>query len=156
VSTERFSVGFETVPTGLAAGGVYATLLAGASDPISIRTLRVTNTGSVGIGPVALARAAGVGTGVTVYTGVGHRTLGASGAARAYSAWNGSNPSGALARLACDAVPAGTGTMRELWNCETQGPLVLEPRGGLTVLNHGSGIASGTLYINATWEEGRR
>jgi hypothetical protein len=154
VGVDRYTVGFETAAS-VAVGAAYAQMLAGASDPISIRSIRVTVPGGVAGGHVALSRAFAVGTGTTVHTGAAHRTLGGTAMARISSAWS-QAPTGYVSRLTVDQLTVATGATRLLWSDEENGPLILEPGAALLLLNHGSGIAGGSLQVNVTWDEGRR
>jgi hypothetical protein len=150
---ERYSVGFETGGT-VAGGAAYAEMIAGASDPISIRSIRVTTNSNIG-GTVALSRAFAVGTGTSLHTGVAQRTLGGTAMARAQTAWS-QAPTGFVSKLAVDTLPVATGQVRQLWSCEEQGPLVLEPGTSLLLINGASAPSAGTLAVDITWEEGRR
>lgn len=153
MSKERYSVGFETA-AGVAAGAVYAEMIAGATDPVTIHSIKVTTNSNIG-GQVALVRAHAVGTGTTVFTGVAQRTIGGTAMARAQTAWS-QAPTGGTSRLAIDSLPVATGQARQVWSAEENGPLILEPSTSLLLVNTASGIAGGSLLVDISWEEGRR
>jgi hypothetical protein len=153
MGVERYSVGFETSGS-VAGGAAYAEMIAGASDPISIRSIRVTTNSNIG-GTVALSRAFAVGTGTSLHTGVAQRTIGGTAMARAQSSWA-QAPTGYVSKLTLDTLPVATGQTRQLWSYEQQGPLVLEPGQSVLLVNGASAPSAGTLAIDITWEEGRR
>jgi hypothetical protein len=149
---QRYSVGFDRAAD-VTSGGAYAEMVAGATKPISIRAVRVTNSSHAG-GHISLVRSFAVGTGAPsgTYTGTSHRTLGATSEARAYAAWT-QTPTGYISKIRDDVMPQATGSSNELWR-EDDGPLVLEPNTSILIINQGSGIAGGGLHVNFTWEEG--
>ena len=160
MTIERYSVGFvRTQPIG--SGEAYAELLAGAADPVSVKTISVTTASAVG-GHVALAHSVAIGTGAAtgIFTGVAHRMVAtsATGPARAQVAWtsSGASPTGYRARLKDEVLPIATGQTRVLWDANVDGPLTIEPGKSVVLLNQGTGIDGGGLRINFTWEEGRR
>jgi hypothetical protein len=159
MSIERYSVGF-AVPGTVAPGQAYAELLAGAADPVSVKTITVT-TGSNNGGHVALSHSYAIGTGAAtgVQTGVAHRLSATSptGPARAYLAWasSGVSPTGYISRLHHELLPIATGQVRSLWDATVDGPLIIEPGRSVVIVNQGSGIAAAGLQINLSWEEGR-
>lgn len=158
-----------------ASGAVYAAMMAGTSEPISIVSLRMTARTALPSN-IALARmqVAGVGT-VTSATGIAHRVVTgtASGAAMGYqtssrveTAWSTTPPTGptgtfnylrrqVLAGGATGGGLGGTGVQfySDLWNEETDGPLYVEPGAGLLLLNVGS-APSADLDIHFTWSAG--
>lgn len=156
---ERYSVTFDPlVPVN--SGHVYAEMLAGAADPISIKSITVTTKTNLG-GQVALSRSRAIGTGAAtgVFTGVAHRmgATSATGPAKAYIAWSSSgvSPTGFTSRLRSEVLPVGTGSSTSLWDSVYDGPLVLEPGTSILLMNHASGIDAGGLRVNVTWDEGR-
>jgi len=156
---ERYSVSFDPL-TPVNSGHAYAEMLAGAADPVSIKSITVTAKTAIG-GNVALVRAHAIGTGAAtgVFTGMAHRSAAtcATGPAKAYIAWvsSGVTPTGTLSRLRSQIIPIGTGSSFSLWDSHSDGPLLLEPLTSLLLVNNGSGIDGGGLRINVTWEEGR-
>ena len=162
MTIERYSVGFTRSGPPLASGEAYAELLAGASDPVSIKSITVTTGSNLG-GHVALAHSSAIGTGAAtgIFTGVAHRLVATSptGPARAQVAWtsSGVSPTGYVSRLRDQVLPIATGQTRTLWDSSIDGSLVVEPSKSLLVLNQGTGtVGSGAdLRINFTWEEGR-
>lgn len=165
----RFSATVQVA--GPASGAVYAAMMAGASEPLSIVSLRVTSrTGTASNLALARMQAAGIGT-VTSATGLPHRI--ATGIANAYqtssrveTAWSTTAPTGPTGTVnylrrqvlgggATGGGLGGTGAQFyfDLWNEETDGPLYVEPGQGLLLLNVGS-AASADLDVHFTWAAG--
>ena|SRR3990167_8682646 len=159
MAIERYSVGLST-PDTRTTGEAYAELLAGASDPVSIKSITVTTGSNIG-GHLALTHSYAIGTGAAsgIHTGVALRTVATSptGPARAQMAWSNSGvaPTGYISRLKHIILPIATGQSRTLWDADTDGDLVIEPGKSVIVLNQGSGSAGGGIHVNFTWEEGR-
>ena len=160
MTIERYSVGFVR-PQPIASGEAYAELLAGASDPVSVKLITVTTASAVG-GHVSLAHSYAIGTGAAtgIHTGVAHRLVAtsATGPARAQVAWtsSGASPTGYRSRMKDEILPIATGQTSVLWDAQSDGDLTIEPGRSIVLINQGSGIDAGGLRINFTWEEGRR
>jgi hypothetical protein len=144
-------------------GSAYAEMLAGASEPISVRSIRITTLTALG-GEVGLARSFAIGTGAAsgLATGVAHRIGGyaptsmPTSAARLQCAWSSSgvSPTGYGSLLRSVMLTAATGASYELWRDE-DGPLAVEPSNSLLILNQASGAIPGLgLRLNFTWEKG--
>jgi hypothetical protein len=148
----RFSAAIVSAAT-INSGAAYAEMLAGATKPISVRSIRVTTLSGVG-GAVALSRSFALGTGTSIATGIGARVTATTPTTTAQinAAWS-SNPTGFVSKLREDVLPLGTGIMRELWGAD-DGPLVIEPGKSILIMNQGSGIQGGALLVSALWEEG--
>lgn len=146
----RFSASIDSAsPTN--AGGCYAEMIAGASKSIVVESITITSKTNVG-GTVALSRSYAVGTGSAagIATGVSHRVGTAMG--RLQSAWS-QAPTGFGSKLRGEILPVATGSTRQLWSSDVDGPLVIEPGASLLLVNGGSGIDGGSFKISASWEE---
>lgn len=156
---ERYSVGFSRVAP-VAPGEAYAELLAGAADPVSVKSITVTTGSNIG-GHIGLVRSHAIGTAAAtgIYTGIAHRTqaTAATGIARAHVAWtsSGVTPTGGIARLKDELLPVATGQTRTIWDCDRDGELLIEPTKSVLLVNVGSGIDGGGARFNITWAEGR-
>lgn len=151
----RYSAGLAVVgPIGV--GYAYAEMLAGATKPISIRSITLTTSTNVG-GQVALVRASAIGTGAAtgIATAMSHRLGSPTSEARVQCAWtsSGITPTGYVSWVHHTVMPLATGQSRDLWS-EEDGPLVIEPSSSVLLINHASGIQGGGMHINVTWEEG--
>lgn len=160
MSVNRYSAGLLS-PSSVPAGAVYAEMLAGASKSISIKEIRVVSATNIGAN-VGISRAFAIGTGAAtgIATGIAHRTVGGASGAEGclQAAWvsSGITPTGFVSKLRQETLEVGTGAVLSLWRESHDGPLVLEPRQSLLLVNHGSGIHGGALFVNVTWEEGPR
>lgn len=139
-------------------GAVYAQMLAGATKPISVRSVAVVARTSVAT-EVGIARSFSVGTASAgnVATGIAHRVPEAPvGSVEIGWGTNPTGPTGAHSYLRREVVGAATGTRVELWRAE-DGPIAIEPTGmtgmGLLLVNVGS-AAGAALDVHVTWEYG--
>ncbi len=152
----RYSAGVLSASS-VPAGGVYAEMLAGATKSISVREIRVVSGSGLG-GHVAIARAFAIGTGAAtgIATGVSAR-LGSTPttSARMQMAWtsSGVSPTGFGTKMRTEILAAATGADLALWRYD-DGPIVVEPNGSLLIVNGGSGIQGGPMFVNVVWEEG--
>lgn len=156
---ERYSAWAEIAgPVGI--GNAYAELLAGAADPVSVKSITLTTASAVG-GEVALVHSSAIGTGAAtgIFTGIAHRTVAtaATGTARLQIAWtsSGVTPTGYVSGLKHEVMPVATGQSRTLWDSSRDGELIIEPTKSILLINHASGIQGGGMHINFTWQEGR-
>ena len=153
----RYSAGVASAAT-TAAGAAYAEMLAGTEKSISIKQIHVTS-GSGVVSNVSIARAFAVGTGAAAgyATGVAHVPFGcASGpTARLQAAWS-SAPTGYVSKLKSEVLAGSTGASLALWRESFNGALVVEPGQSILLVNQGSGIVGGPLFVNVTWSEGPR
>lgn len=164
MTIERYSVGFHRGGS-IAAGEAYAEMLATAGSSVSVKSVTVSTASNAGPN-VAIVRAHAVGTGAAtgIFTGVCHRTIGTqpTGPARVQIAWtsSGVTPTGMTTKLKEEQFPLATGAHRVLWDCDRDGPLVIEPGKSILLVNGGSGFAGSgadaALKFNVTWEEGSR
>lgn len=152
----RYSATIEAA-TPVAAGAAYAELLASATRGAVVHAIRVETKNAVGA-QLGLARSFAIGTGTSYATGVAHRLASptmpiGTALSRLQAAWS-SAPTGFLSRLRDEVIGAATGTLRQLWSSDVDGPLVIEPGKSIVVMNPGSGIDGAALKIGITWEEG--
>jgi hypothetical protein len=139
-------------------GVVYAQMLAGATRPISVRSVTVVTRTGVAT-EVGLARSFSVGTASAgnVATGLAHRLPSTSvGSVEIGWSTNPTGPTGAHPYLRRETIGAATGTRIELLR-EVDAPIVVEPTGatgmGLLLVNVGS-AAGAALDVHVTWEYG--
>lgn len=155
-NVNRYSAGVLSNGT-VAAGAAYAEMLAGATRSISVKEVRVVSATNVG-GNVALTRAYAIGTGAAsgIATGVAHQFVASAPSARLQAAWSSSGitPTGYVSKLRQETLQIGTGAALSLWRESHDGPLVIEPNSSLLIVNQGSGIQGGAVFVNVTWEEG--
>jgi hypothetical protein len=140
-------------------GVVYAQMLAGATKPISIRSITLVARTNVLL-DVGLCRSFSVGTASAagVATGLAHRApnqVRGDVWGRVETAWA-TNPTGVATGTAFLRREVATGGRLELWRAE-DGPLAVEPTGatgmGLLLVNVGS-AAGPALDVHVTWEYG--
>lgn len=162
----RYSASID-VASSPAPGAAYAELLSMATGGAVVHAIRVESLSGAG-GNVGLTRAFAIGTGIVtgpsaaIATGLPHRLLSptmpvGSALTRLQAAWSSSGltPTGFVSLLRTAVFPGVTGTLRELWRSDIDGPLAIEPRGSLLFTNQGTGVATGAgLKISVTWEEG--
>jgi uncharacterized membrane protein len=144
-------------------GAAYAQMLAGATKPISIRSIALVARTAVAT-EVALARSFAVGTASAgnVATGLAHRARSqANVIGRVEYGWATSPTAvatGAAGYFRREVLAAATGARVELWRDE-DGPIAIEPTGvgtgaaGLLLVNVGS-AAGAALDVHVTWEYG--
>lgn len=139
-------------------GAIYAQMLAGATKPISIRSVTVVTRTGVAT-EVGLARSFSVGTASagSVATGLAQRSTGTPvGSVELAWGTNPTGPTGVHSFFRREVIGAATGTRVELWRAE-DGPLAIEPTGmtgmGLLLANVGS-AAGAALDVHVTWEYG--
>lgn len=143
-----------------ASGAMYAQMLAGASQSISVREITVVSRTAVAT-EIGLARSFSVGTASAgnVATGLAHRTPAQSGIQGSVEiGWSTSptGPTGAHSFLRREVVGAATGTRVPLWTADDT-PILVEATGmtgaGLLLVNVGS-AAGAALDVHVTWEYG--
>lgn len=139
-------------------GAIYAQMLAGASKPISIRSVTVVTRTGVAT-EVGLARSFSVGTASAgnVATGLAQRSTNAPfGSVEAAWSTSPTGPTGTHSYFRRETIGAATGTRVDLWRAE-DGPIAVEPTGmtgmGLLLANVGS-AAGAALDVHVTWEYG--
>lgn len=144
-----------------ASGAVYAQMIGGATQAISVREIVATARTAIPTS-LGLARSFSVGTATAagVATGLAHRvSKQGEVSGRLETEWSASptGPTGAHHFLRRATFGGATGSRVTILDPHLDAPIVVEPTGmtgmGLLLLNVGSGAGS-DLDIHVTWEFG--